>query len=60
MSSPIRLVAIDLDGTLLDDSKRVTERTVEACGFAIEDEGRRAKGDMRRFAARPAPASRVQ
>jgi len=39
---------------------RETERTVEACGFAIEDEGRRAKGGMRRFAARPAPASRVQ
>lgn len=32
---------------------RETERTVEACGFAIEAEGRRAKGDMRRFAARP-------
>jgi Cof subfamily protein (haloacid dehalogenase superfamily) len=30
MSSPIRLVAIDLDGTLLDDSKRMTARTVEA------------------------------
>ena len=28
--SPIRLVAIDLDGTLLNDAKRVTERTVEA------------------------------
>ena len=27
---PVRLVAVDLDGTLLDDSKRVTERTVEA------------------------------
>ncbi len=32
---------------------RETERTVEACGFAIEAEGRRAKGDMRRFSARP-------
>src|SRR5712692_10293774 len=32
---------------------RDTERTVEACGFAIEAEGRRAKGDMRRFSARP-------
>ena len=28
--SPIRLVAIDLDGTLLDDAKRVSGRTVEA------------------------------
>ena len=27
---PIRLVAIDLDGTLLNDAKRVTERTVDA------------------------------
>src|SRR5260370_32675814 len=32
---------------------RDTERTVEACGFAIEAEGRRAKGDMRRVSARP-------
>jgi ubiquinone/menaquinone biosynthesis C-methylase UbiE len=32
---------------------RETERTVEACGFVIEPEGRRAKGDMRRFSARP-------
>ena len=32
---------------------RETERAVEACGFRIEDDGRRAKGDMRRFAARP-------
>jgi hypothetical protein len=32
---------------------RDTERTVEASGFAIEDDGRRAKGDMRRFSARP-------
>src|SRR3954453_4788429 len=29
-NTAIRLVAIDLDGTLLDDSKRVTARTVEA------------------------------
>ena len=34
---------------------RETERAVEAAGFRIEPEGRRAKGDMRRFAARPAP-----
>jgi SAM-dependent methyltransferase len=32
---------------------RDTERAVEAGGFHIEAEGRRAKGDMRRFAARP-------
>ncbi|MEK7385346.1 MAG: class I SAM-dependent methyltransferase [candidate division NC10 bacterium] len=32
---------------------RDTERAVEASGFAIEEEGRRAKGDMRRFSARP-------
>jgi ubiquinone/menaquinone biosynthesis C-methylase UbiE len=32
---------------------RETERTVEAAGFAIEAEGRRANGDMRRFTARP-------
>ena len=31
---------------------RDTERAVEAAGFRIEAEGRRAKGDMRRFAAR--------
>jgi ubiquinone/menaquinone biosynthesis C-methylase UbiE len=37
---------------------RETERTVEAAGFRIEPEGRRARGDMRRFAARPAPAAR--
>lgn len=30
-----------------------TERAVEAGGFQIEEEGRRANGDMRRFAARP-------
>jgi hypothetical protein len=33
---------------------RDTERAVEAGGFHIEAEGRRAKGDMRRFAARRA------
>jgi ubiquinone/menaquinone biosynthesis C-methylase UbiE len=33
---------------------RETERAVEAAGFRIEEEGRRAKGDMRRFSARPA------
>src|SRR5881396_1247827 len=27
---PIRLVAVDLDGTLLNDSKQVTEQTAEA------------------------------
>jgi ubiquinone/menaquinone biosynthesis C-methylase UbiE len=32
---------------------RDTERTVEQAGFSIETEGRRANGDMRRFAARP-------
>ena len=32
---------------------RDTERAVEASGFVIEPDGRRAKGDMRRFAARP-------
>ena len=32
---------------------RHTERAVEAAGFRIEDEGHRARGDMRRFAARP-------
>jgi ubiquinone/menaquinone biosynthesis C-methylase UbiE len=38
---------------------RDTERAVEAAGFAIDGEGRRAKGQMRRFAARPraAPSS---
>src|SRR3954470_21447465 len=29
-ASPIRLVAVDLDGTLLNDSKQVTEQTAEA------------------------------
>ena len=33
---------------------RDTEGAVEAGGFQIEEEGRRAKGDMRRFVARPA------
>ncbi len=32
---------------------RDTERTVEAAGFRIDPDGRRAKGDMRRFAAGP-------
>jgi ubiquinone/menaquinone biosynthesis C-methylase UbiE len=32
---------------------RDTERAVEAAGFRIEADGRRARGDMRRFAARP-------
>ncbi|MBI2159925.1 MAG: class I SAM-dependent methyltransferase [Candidatus Rokubacteria bacterium] len=32
---------------------RDTECLVEASGFAIEEDGRRAKGDMRRFSARP-------
>jgi ubiquinone/menaquinone biosynthesis C-methylase UbiE len=32
---------------------RDTERAVEAGGFQIEVEGRQAKGDMRRFVARP-------
>jgi ubiquinone/menaquinone biosynthesis C-methylase UbiE len=31
---------------------RDTERTVESAGFAIEAEGRRAQGTMRRFSAR--------
>src|SRR5215211_6693608 len=30
MDQPIRLVAVDLDGTLLNDSKQVTEQTAEA------------------------------
>jgi hypothetical protein len=33
---------------------RETERAVEAGGFRIDDENRRAKGEMRRFSARPA------
>jgi len=36
---------------------RDTERAVEASGFQIEDDGRRAKADMRRFAARPVPGT---
>lgn len=36
---------------------RETERAVEAAGFRIEAEGRRAKADMRRFAARPGERS---
>jgi len=32
---------------------RATEAAVEAAGFAIEEEGRRADGTMRRFSARP-------
>jgi ubiquinone/menaquinone biosynthesis C-methylase UbiE len=32
---------------------RDTERVVEASGFRIEDDGRRAEGNMRRFAAAP-------
>jgi len=32
---------------------RETERSVEAAGFRIEADTRRAKGDMRRFVARP-------
>lgn len=32
---------------------RDTERAVEASGFRIEDDGRRAQGNMRRFAAAP-------
>ena len=35
---------------------RDTERTVEAAGFTIEAEGRRAEADFRRFAARPGRA----
>ena len=36
---------------------RDTERAVEAGGFQIENDGRRAKADMRRFAARPVPGA---
>jgi ubiquinone/menaquinone biosynthesis C-methylase UbiE len=39
---------------------RDTEGRVEASGFTIENEGRRAKGDMRRFSARPIAARPVQ
>jgi len=38
---------------------RDTERAVEAAGFAIEAEGRRAEADLRRFAARPGRADGV-
>jgi ubiquinone/menaquinone biosynthesis C-methylase UbiE len=36
---------------------RETERAVEAAGFQIDADGRRARGTMRRFAARPGPPS---
>ena len=29
-TSPIRLIAVDLDGTVLDDRKQLTPRTLEA------------------------------
>src|SRR4029077_6091018 len=32
-TDPIRLVAIDLDGTLLNDSKQISDRTVAAISF---------------------------
>lgn len=35
---------------------RDTERTVEAAGFTIDRATRRARGNLRRFVARPAPA----
>jgi len=35
---------------------RETERLVEAAGFVIDAEGRRAEANLRRFAARPAAA----
>ena len=38
---------------------RDTERTVEAAGFTIEAEGRRAEADLRRFAARRGRADGV-
>lgn len=38
-------------------ANRDTERTVEAEGFVIEPEGRRASGTLRRFSARPAPVT---
>ncbi|HZY05756.1 MAG TPA: class I SAM-dependent methyltransferase [Anaeromyxobacteraceae bacterium] len=34
---------------------RETERSVEAAGFAIEPDGRRERGTLRRFQARPRP-----
>jgi SAM-dependent methyltransferase len=36
---------------------RETERTVVEAGFEIEEGGRRARGEMRRFAARPGPTA---
>jgi ubiquinone/menaquinone biosynthesis C-methylase UbiE len=39
---------------------RDTEGAVAACGFAIEADGRRAKGELRRFSARPGPPAAVQ
>ena len=39
---------------------RDTEREVEASGFAIEEDGRRARGDMHRFSARPSAGHPVQ
>jgi len=38
---------------------RDTERTVEAAGFSIEAETRRARGNMRRLVARPGPAPAI-
>ncbi len=38
---------------------RDTERTVEEAGFAIEDDGRRSRDEMRRFQARPAGMPRA-
>lgn len=35
---------------------RDTESAVEAAGFRIEIEGRRARGELRRFVARPGPS----
>jgi ubiquinone/menaquinone biosynthesis C-methylase UbiE len=34
---------------------RDTERSIEAAGFAIDAEGRRARANLRRFVARPSP-----
>jgi hypothetical protein len=38
---------------------RETERAVEAAGFRVEGAERRARGDLRRFTARPAVQSRA-
>ena len=38
---------------------RRTEAAVERAGFAIEPEGRRSRGTMRRFSARPAASERA-